>query len=101
MSLATTLAVVALVASIALLAMPRRMYPTLAVLASALEVAMAFGVASLEVQGVSMRLLLGAILVVAGAITWVNSAAKPMVTASTVVIFVGTVQVLGAVGLFG
>ena len=94
MGMAPAFAIAALVGSIMLLQLSTRVYAVFAVVVSGLEVAMAFGVVSLHVRGVS--LLLGGALAVLGILMFMKAAAKTQVAAATVVTLVGALQVLQA-----
>ena len=97
MSLPTVLALIALIASIVLVLQHRPIaFPAAALVASGLEVAMAFGLVHLSMSfaRVPLALILGLVLLVAGGVVYVRSAAKPIVAASTAVALVGAVQVI-------
>ena len=101
MDMATVFAIVAVVASIMLLQLSNRVPPTIALLAAAVEVALAFGVISISVRGISLTLVLGAALVGAGMFAWADARTKPLIAASTVVIFIGAIQVLQTLRIMG
>jgi hypothetical protein len=100
MSLHTGLAIAALCAAVYLLTHPARLYPALAALAAGLQVAMALGIATFGIKGVSLALVFGAVLAVTGGIMFAKTTAKLHVGASTVLVFVGAIQLLDAVGVF-
>ena len=101
MGLATVLAVVALIGSIMLLQMGHRIYPSIAVLASGLEVAIAFRLITVQIHGVSLVLVLGAALAIAGGSSWVNAQKKSLVAAASIVTFIGAIQVLRTLRIVG
>ncbi len=97
MTLHVALAVSALVAAVALfLSAQSRALATIALLAGALEVAMAFGVLRLSVAGVPLGLVLGLGLAVPGILAWLRVSAKTAVSAAAIVALTGVLQVLSA-----
>ena len=100
MSSAVVLSVVALVASILLvMRFKSRLYPVVAAIVAGLEVALALGLVSFGIKGISLTLVLGAILLVAGVLCFLKASGKTSIASSTVVTFVGAIQVIGALGL--
>ncbi len=98
MSLHVALAVAALIASVALfLSAQTRALAVVALVASALEVAVSFRVLRLAVAGVPLELVLGLALAVPGVLAWLRASAKTAVSAAAVVAFAGVLQVLSAV----
>jgi hypothetical protein len=98
MTLHIAIAIAALVASaILLLAKVARPAALVALVASALEVAMALGFLRIHAAGVPLGLVLGLVLAVGGLLTWLRATAKTAVSAATVVALVGVLQVLVAV----
>ena len=98
MTLHLALAVSALAGSaILLFAAVARPVALVALVASALEVAMAFGVLRIHAAGVPLGLVLGLVLAVSGLLAWLRSTAKTAITAASVVALVGVLQVLVAV----
>ncbi len=95
MTLHVALAVSALAAS-AMLFFSGVVRPLAAValLASGLEVAMAFGLLRLHVAGVPLGLVLGLCLAVPGLVAWLRAASKPAVSAAALVAFTGVLQTL-------
>jgi hypothetical protein len=92
MTLHTALAVAALVASIILfLAHASRGLALVALIASGLEVFMAFGWLVLHLS--SLQLLLGALIAIPGVLIWLRVSAKTAVSAATVLGLVGVLQV--------
>lgn len=73
-----------------------RAFAILALVASALELALAVGAVYVSVRGVPLGEILGLVLVVAGAICWRYSASKLAVTAASVVVVAGGARVLAA-----
>jgi uncharacterized protein YybS (DUF2232 family) len=99
MTLHVALAVSALLAAVALfLSAQSRTLATIALVAGALEVAMAFGVLRLSVAGVPLGLVLGLGLAVPGILAWLRVSAKTAVSAAAIVAFTGVLQVLSAIG---
>ncbi len=97
MSIHLALAVAAFAASVALfLAGQSRTLAIVALVASALEVAMSFRVLHLSVAGLPLGLVLGLALAIPGVLAWLRASAKNAVSASAVVAFAGVLQVLGA-----
>lgn len=94
MTLHVALAVSALVASAALyLSRQSRILAVVALLASGLEVAMAFGALRLALPGVELGLFLGLALAIPGLLAWFRASAKLAVSAAAVVAFAGALQV--------
>jgi hypothetical protein len=94
MTLHVALAVSALAASaILFLSRVARPLAALALLASGLEVAMAFGLLRLHVAGVPLGLVLGLALAVPGVLAWFRASSKPAVSAAAIVAFAGVLQV--------
>ena len=101
MAISHVLPIAALAASIFLLVTPRARIPAVfAAVASGLEVLIATGTIHIAVSGVSLTLVLGAILLVAGAVAYVRVTAKGAVSAATVVTLVGLAQVLRSLHAF-
>ena len=92
--MATAFAIAALVGSIVLLQHSTRFYAIVAIVVSGLEVALAFGVVSLHIKGLSLVLVLGAVLAVVGVLMYLKASAKTQIAAATVVTLVGVLQVL-------
>jgi uncharacterized protein YybS (DUF2232 family) len=98
MTLHVALAVSALVASAVLFfSAVGRPLAVVALVASGLEVAMAFGALRLHVAGVPLGLVLGLALAVPGLLAWLRAASKPAVSAAAVLALVGILQVTVAV----
>jgi hypothetical protein len=94
MSVHTALAVSALAGSLFLVfGASARVVAVVALLASAVEVAMAFGWLHLALARIPLGLVLALALAVPGVIAWLRSGGKSTVTASSVVAFVGVLQV--------
>jgi hypothetical protein len=96
----TGLAIAALGAAVYLLPYAARLYAMIAVAVSGLQVAMALGVASFHVKGISLGVVLGAALVAAGALCFGKSSAKLRIAMATIIAFVGAIQLLDAAGVF-
>ena len=98
MTLHLALAISALAGSaILLFAQVARPAAAVALVASALEVAMALGVLRIHAGGVPLGLALGLVLAVTGLLAWLRATAKTAVSAATVVAVVGILQVVVAV----
>src|SRR5262249_32614904 len=97
MAMSTLLALLALAASLYLLFQSRpRLFPIVAVSAAGLEVLAAFGVFHPRLGGISLELVCGIALVVAGVMVHMKHSAKMMVSAATAVALVGAIQTLSA-----
>lgn len=93
MAASTIPAILALVASIVLYPKSSlKLFAILAIVASGLEVLMAFHVLRLSVA--RLPLILGAVLVVSGLILYTRVSAKIAIACATVVAVVGAMQVL-------
>lgn len=101
MSLSTGLAIAALIASVILLRFRQRHFPIIAIIASGLEVAMAFGLVRFSMTGVPLMLVLGAVLTAMGVIVFMKVTNKLMLAASTVLTLIGVIQSLVALGAIG
>jgi hypothetical protein len=97
MTLHVALAVSALAAS-AILVLSKVAQPlaVVALVASGLEVAMAFGLLRLHVASVPLGLVLGLALAIPGVLAWLRASAKTAVSAAAVVAFAGVLQVFSA-----
>jgi uncharacterized membrane protein YjjB (DUF3815 family) len=71
-----------------------RLFPVIALVASAVEVLRGFGVLTFKVPVVSAALLFGGAMVVGGIGSWIKPSHKVPVTAATVVALVGLLRVL-------
>jgi uncharacterized protein YybS (DUF2232 family) len=100
MSLHLALAVSALAASAALFlsSQSRGGLSAIALVASALEVAIAFGVVRLNFSGVPLGLILGLALAIPGVLAWLRASAKTAVSAAAIVALAGALQVFSALG---
>ena len=97
MTLHLALAVSALAGSaILFFAHVARLAAVVALVASALEVAMAFGVLRIHVAGFPLGLALGLALAVTGLLAWLRATSKAAVTAAAVVALAGVLQVFVA-----
>src|SRR5947207_15600222 len=91
--------VVALAASVLLLLkVPGRLFPLIALVASAIEALRAFGILSLKVPVIGAAVLFGGAMVVGGAGSWIKSSSKVPVTAAVLVALVGLMRVLAHAG---
>ncbi len=99
MNLVAVLAVSALVASVALfLTGPSRVLATIALVASAVAVAVDLRMVHLAVAHVPLRLVIGLALAIPGVLSWLRSAAKTATSAAAIVAFVGGLQVVAELG---
>ncbi len=96
MQLWTLFAIIALVGGVVSLDTRPRAFAAIAVVASGVEVAIALGLLSISVTGVSLPLVLGAVLAVAGAMLLGNASGKTGIAAATIVTLVGVLQALTA-----
>jgi hypothetical protein len=92
MTLHVALAVSALAGSLVLFFAASRALGAIALVASGLEVAMAFGVIRLHLSGVPLGLVLGLALALPGAVAWFRAGSKAAVSGSAIVTFVGALQ---------
>jgi hypothetical protein len=97
MALHVALAVAALTASVILFfAGAARALAVIALLASGLEVAMAFGMLRLHVAGLPLGLVLGLALALPGVVAWFRATSKPAVSAAAIVALAGVLQVFAS-----
>jgi hypothetical protein len=97
MTLHVALAVAALAASAVLIfTAVARPLAVVALLASGLEVAMAFGALRLHVAGLPLGLALGLALALPGLVAWFRASSKPAISAAAVVALVGALQVFAS-----
>jgi hypothetical protein len=95
MHMQNALMLVALAASILLLIQMRaRLFPAIALVASGVECLRAFGHVSFKVPVIGAATLLGALLVVGGAGSWMKSSGKVATSAATIVTFIGLMHAL-------
>lgn len=95
MTLHTALAVAALAASIVLfLAHANRGLALIALVASGMEVAMAFGYLRLRVSGVPLQLVFGLLIAVPAVLMWLRVSGKTAVSAASILALVGALQVI-------
>jgi hypothetical protein len=95
MTLHVALAVSALAASaILVFTAVARPLAVIALLASGLEVAMAFGLLRLRAAGVPLGLVLGLALAVPGLVAWFRASSKAAVSAAAIVAFTGALQIV-------
>jgi hypothetical protein len=99
MQLSTALALAALGASVLSLGGRARLVAIIALCVSGLEVALAFGVVTFGISGMSVPLILGAALAITGALLFARTEAKTQVAAATVLTLVGLIQALSAMRL--
>jgi hypothetical protein len=93
----TTALILAALAASVLLLLDRgdRLFPGLAVLASGVEALIAFDLLKISVAKFRIDLILAGLLVIAGGWCWQKSSTKGAIAASTVVVVVGLLQLLG------
>src|SRR6187551_3611362 len=73
-----------------------RMWPTLAVIASGVQLLMVFGLMSLTLAKFRIDVILPALLVVAGVISWMKVSTKGTITASVLIMLIAAMELLGA-----
>lgn len=96
-NLGTVLVITTFCASIYLLLNKSdRMSPTLAVIASGIQLLLAFGLMSLTLAKFRIDVILPAVLLVAGVVCWTKVSTKGTITAATIVTLMGATQLLGA-----
>ncbi len=99
MTLHVALAVSALAASILLLVSSQaRTLALVALVASAIETALAFGYLRIAISGIPLGLVLGLLLAVPGVAAWMRATAKSSISAAALVAFTGVLQVVVYVG---
>jgi hypothetical protein len=98
-----TLMILSALISALVLALDRgnRVVPLVAVIAAALAAAIHFGVLSLSLAKFRIDVILPAIFVVTGGISWARTTTKGATTAATVLFAVGAMMLLGALRLLG
>jgi uncharacterized protein YybS (DUF2232 family) len=99
MRLDIALALCGLAASAVLVLGQSRALAAIALVASGVEVARAFGLLRLAIAGVPLGLVLGLCLAVPGLLAWLRASAKAQVSAAAVVTLVGVLQVVAAIGV--
>lgn len=99
MQLGTAMAIIALVGSAMTLESHRRAIAMLAVVASGIEVAVAFGVLTLSIAGVELPLVLGAILACVGVVVLSGANRKWPIAGATTITLIGCMQVAVAIDL--
>ncbi len=92
MTLHVALAVSALAASTVLFFAASRALGAVALAASGVEVAMAFGVVRLHLTGVPLGLVLGVALALPGLVAWFRAGSKAAISGSAIVAFAGVLQ---------
>lgn len=100
-NVANAFALAALIASAYLLMGRAARLPAIfATAAAGLEVLMAYGVVHLSVSRFPISLVLGLVLLVAGVLAYLRVSAKGAVSAATIAVLVGAVQVLRGLKAF-
>jgi hypothetical protein len=100
-NVANALALAALIASLfLLLGSAARIPAVFATAAAGLEVLMSYGVVHISVSRFPIGLVLGAILLVAGVVAYLRVSAKGAVSAATIAVLVGLIQVLRGFNAF-
>lgn len=72
------------------------MFPIIAMIASALEVVLVFGLMKFSLGGINVMLVLGAALAIAGAVMFKGVSQKTQTAAATLLAFIGIIQVVEA-----
>ena len=88
------------VASLYLMTQTERKYATVAFIVSALELLLAFGIITFSIVSYRLDVIFGALLAITGGLCWGKCSSKGGVTAATVVMLVGVMQLLVALRLF-
>jgi hypothetical protein len=76
-----------------------RLFPGIALAASALELLMALGFLHLNLGSIPLVLILGVAIAVAGVAIWMKTSSKPIVSTTTVLTLIGGLQVASALHL--
>ena len=76
-----------------------RLFPGIALAASALELLLALGILHLSTGSIPLTLILGVAIAVAGVAVWLKTSSKPVVSSATVLTPIGALQVAGALHL--
>src|SRR4051812_202684 len=76
-----------------------RMFPTIAVVAAGIELLLVAGLLSLSLAKFRIDVILPALLVIAGAMSWLRSSGKGLITAATGVTLIGAIQLMVALRL--
>ncbi|MGA9523485.1 MAG: hypothetical protein WBV82_18625 [Myxococcaceae bacterium] len=98
MNVSLILAIAALACAVFLaVQVQSRLFPVVASAVAAIEVLMALGIVRLAVSGIPLGLVLAIALAVAGALCWVKAQPKLHVSAATIILIVGALQVLTAI----
>lgn len=92
-------AIAAAAAAFVLLQSGARAVAVIALIAAGVEIAMALDIISLKVSGISLPLILGAILAATGIYLYMKVGAKLHVTCATILTAIGALQVLTALGI--
>ena len=93
MSIASLLVLVAVAASVALIAQESaRLFPAFALVASGLEALIAFRLINFSARSVNIWLILAILLAVAGVACWTKASSKTSVSAATAIILIACIQ---------
>jgi hypothetical protein len=96
----TLLVCAALVASIVLLLRHRPVgLPIVATVVAAFEALVAFRLVTLSIARVPLPLFLGVALAIAGLAVWLRAGMKSTITAASLIMFVGLIQIVAALHL--
>jgi hypothetical protein len=99
-NLVNALIVCALVGSVlVLMHQGERLFPMIAVVVAVLQALIAFDILELSLRKYRIDVILPALLVLSSAICWSRTTAKTATTAATVVLFVGSIQLLSAIDM--
>ncbi len=99
MTLHLALAVSALAASVLLVASSaQRVLPVIALVAAAVETAIALGYLHIAVSGLPLGLVLALALALPGIVGWLRATAKSSISAAALVAFTGVLQIVVYVG---
>lgn len=75
------------------------LFPVIALVAAGLELLIALKILHLGLGSLPLDVILGATLAVTGAVVWVRTSGKNVVSAATVVVLIGVLQVLSGLHL--
>lgn len=97
MNLSLILAIAALACAVLLaVQLQSRVFAIIAAFVAGIEVLIAFGILRLSISGIPLGLVLAIALAVAGVLTWAKTQGKLHVSAATVILVVGALQVVTA-----
>ena len=99
-NMATVLVITTLCAAIYLLLNKSdRMWPTIAVIAAGIQALMAFGLMSMTLAKFRIDVILPALLVLCGIVSWMKVSTKGTITAATLITLIAGLELVGALHL--